>query len=375
MNSIPRSYLLTVFIIINASLTSATSAKLENEFPESTISYPAFNNIYVNDNAGILDAELEHSLSKYLQDAGNDHGPQITLLTIQSISDYGVKPVIEPFATNLFNHWGIGDATTHDGVLILISVYDRVMRIELGAGYSTDQDNAMQAIIDDIFVPYFKKGNYSTGIKFGTIETIRKITGKYPKEFEGNLFAKTKFRTLVWLNRFGTQLGVWVMVMIAPAVILFFIVLRAFLRYRPRSCGNCQKGMTRLSEVLDDEHLSGGQKLEEYLESVDYDVWQCEACMQIDIYPIPSVFTSKSVCESCGYKTLTAETTIINHATTLSEGSKRIDYHCQNCGYEDSEIRTILKKRQESRPRSNIGRSSRRFGGGSSSGGGASGRW
>ena len=39
--------------------------------------------------------------------------------------------------------------------------------------------------------------------------------------------------------------------------------------------------MYRIEEFADDEHLEEGQRLEERLESIDYDVWRCDDCGEV----------------------------------------------------------------------------------------------
>lgn len=352
----------SIFWSITVLLVICSSVKIG--FAKETVNFPEYENIYVNDFANVLDVELERSLKQYLQQAATNDGPQITLLTIRSLSTYGGNE-LESFATGLFNHWGVGDATSNDGVLILVSIKDRKMRIELGSGYAAYQDQVMKDIIDGSFIPYFKDGDYPAGIKNGTIETIYKISGQYPGEIGNNFFAKAKFKVSHWADR----LGAWIFAIIAP--IFFFVItaVRKMWRLRRRTCKACNTKMIMMDERADDEHIDGGQRLEEFLGSVDYDVWRCGNCQHIDIYRYRSFFSSHSTCKACDYRTLEADTTIIDHATTSSQGLKRIDYHCQNCNFSDSETRTIPRKSESSSS------SSSSFGGGSSSGGGASGSW
>jgi uncharacterized protein len=352
------------FCLIAALLIFSSSHKLC--FADKAVSYPEYENIYVNDYANILDSEHKRALTQYLQQAGFNNGPQITLLIIKSLSIYAPDTKLEPFATGLFNHWGIGNAATNDGVLILVSIQDRKMRIELGSGYSQNQNQVMKDIIDDSFIPYFKDGDYPAGIKIGTMDTIHKITGNYPGEFGYSFYTKTKSKVTRWVDK----LGAWVFAIIAPIFMLIITGVRKLWRLRPRSCNACQHKMVMLDEQTDDEHIDGGQRLEEYLGSVDYDVWHCAACLRIDIYRYQSFFGSHSTCKNCNYRTLEADTTILESATTSHEGLKRIDYHCQNCNFRDTETRTTPRKNESS-----SSGSSSSFGGGSSSGGGASGSW
>ena len=88
--------------------------------------YPPPVDKYVNDYAGVLDLIAEDALRDDLSRLDNQTGIEMTVLTVDSIYDYGTgDPTIESFATNLFNTWGIGDRTRNDGILILVAVRDR----------------------------------------------------------------------------------------------------------------------------------------------------------------------------------------------------------------------------------------------------------
>lgn len=325
--------------------------------------FPEYDNIYVNDFAHLLDAETEQRLKAYTREA-EANGTQVTVLTIDRLSRYGAGPEIEAFSTALFNHWGVGDAGKNNGILVLVSHADRKMRIEIGQGYSASWDKKMKRIIDDVFIPYFKNEDYQSGIEHGVIETIKTATGKYPKA-ESGLFSRVSRLLAHWWN----QLGLWLLAIAAPILSVIAAGLRYLWRMRPRSCDRCGTKMAKLDETSDDEHIDGGQRLEEYLKSVDYDVWQCQNCAHIDIYRYVSFFSSYKTCPQCRYKTLSVDTTVIVPATTSSTGLKRLDYECERCDFVDTETRTIPMESSSSTG------SSSGFGGGSSSGGGASGSW
>lgn len=335
---------------------------IQPDVARSIISYPDYENIYINDYAGILDNEINDELYQYLQQAGDNNGPQITLVIIQSLGNYGAGSTIEPFATGLFNHWGVGNSTVNDGVLILVSISDRKMRIELGSGYSGNQDKVMKSIIEKSFIPYFKEDEYLKGIRIGTIETIYAITGEHPSTPSKSFIARAQFKILRLFNK----LGIWLVAIIVPIIMFFVALVRKIWRLRSRSCSVCQNKMMIMDEKTDDTHLDGGQRLEEYIESVDYDVWQCHTCSRIDIFRYKGLFSSYRTCKTCNYRTLKADTTVVTAATTSYEGTKRIDYFCENCHFTNTETRSIPRRSESS---------SSSFGGGSSSGGGASGSW
>lgn len=327
---------------------------------------PGYQEIYVNDYAGLLTPAARSGIRNSLVGLYDRTGIEMTVLTIATMSDFGHYGPIEPFATRLFNTWGIGNATRNDGVLVLVARNDREMRIELGSGYAASWDKRMQRVIDTAFLPAFRRDAYEQGIVEGVDATIAELTGGNPAEMDQPPVVRGWSRIIGWLQ----DLGGWAVAVLAPPLAGFSMWLRRYLRRRPRRCPTCATLMQRAGEQADDEHLDGGQQLEEYLKSVDYDVWHCAGCGRIDITRHKNWFSSYGACPKCQYRTMSTTSTVLVSATTSSTGRKRLDYDCSHCGYKDSETRTIPKKSKSS---SGSGRSS--FGGGSSSGGGASGSW
>lgn len=328
---------------------------------------PGWQNVYVNDYGDLLSPEAEAKITSDLIELYDFTGVEMTVLTIPSRGQYGFEGTNEAFATRLFNTWGIGNASSNDGVLILVSQYDREMRIELGAGYGRARDADMQEVIDAHFLPFFRQDLYERGIVAGTAETIRAIAGVYPGEFDQS----TLQRGWSGIARALGALGAWAYGLLVIPLVGLAWMLRQWQRYRPRPCPTCATTMVLQAEDVDDAHLSGGQRLEEFVRSVDYDVYECPKCSTMEISRYPSWFSSYGTCPSCEYRTLRSTTEVLKAATTSSTGRKRIDYSCQNCDYTDSEERTIPKISKSS----SSGSSRSSFGGGSSSGGGASGSW
>ncbi|GAA6209722.1 hypothetical protein NBRC116601_30150 [Cognatishimia sp. WU-CL00825] len=329
--------------------------------------YPDYTEVWVNDYADLMTAQEEDLVREKLQELRDKRGIEFTVLTIPNMSDYGYSGEIEPFATGLFNQWGIGDATRNDGVLMLIARYDRVMRIELGSGYSTSKNDAMAAIIDDVMFPHFRSDDYAKGIDRGVVAVVKNLTGVYPGEFD----ISSPHRLWNGLNRWLDRIGDWIFIAYAFAAGLAYRFYRRWKRNRPRNCPIDGQEMQRYSEENEDKYLKGGQRTEERLKSVDYDVWHCANCDHITIEAYKALFSKYGACRSCNYKTLEADSSVVTPATTSSTGLRRVDYHCKNCDDRYHAHETIPKVSKSSS--SSSGGSS--FGGGSSSGGGASGSW
>ncbi|MEO1140368.1 MAG: TPM domain-containing protein [Pseudomonadota bacterium] len=329
--------------------------------------YPDYTELFVNDFADLLSDEEEQNVRDKLRKLRRDAGVEFTLVTISSISDYGHSGEVEPFATGLFNTWGVGNAERDDGVMMLVVRNDRKIRIEVGSGYKRTKNRPMKRIIDDVILPEFRSDRYAKGITLGVAAAIEEV--KRPPPTWGE-------RVSSWVSAIWSSIVAFIEFLIWPMVAgiaaLLTWLYRRYLRYHARFCPIDRTKMELLAEHWDDAHLKPGQLKEEELQSVDYDVWQCPKCEHRTIEAYKSWFSRYGACRSCGYRTLEGETEILEAATTSSTGRKRVSYSCLNCGDQYEVIKTIPKVSQSSY--SSSGGSSS-FGGGSSSGGGASGSW
>ncbi len=143
--------------------------------------YPQPRDNYVNDFANVLSADAEAYIRTQLEAVEARANIEMSVATIDSISEYDrTARTFEAFATGLFNTWGIGDAARGDGILLLVAVEDRDVRVELGEGYADAQDNDAQDILEENILPAFRRGDFQTGIVNGTHALINEFTGVLP---------------------------------------------------------------------------------------------------------------------------------------------------------------------------------------------------
>lgn len=139
-------------------------------------SYPEARENYVNDYAGILGDADAQALRGVLDKLEKETGVEGTVVTVNSVEEYGANSV-DAFATGLFNYWGVGDKSKNNGFMILVSMFDKKFRIELGEGYGTRHNAAMRNIAEQTMPPYFRTGNYGAGLRQGTAEVISNLVG------------------------------------------------------------------------------------------------------------------------------------------------------------------------------------------------------
>ena len=143
--------------------------------PAAAQDLPQWESTTVNDFAGLLTPEDATALDRALSDLRDDTGVEGTVVTLTDRARYGGADGLEPFATRLFNHWGVGDAQRNNGFMLLVLTNDREARIELGRGYQNDADIIAQDITRGTLLPAFRDGRMSQGIRDGTQDIITHI--------------------------------------------------------------------------------------------------------------------------------------------------------------------------------------------------------
>ena len=147
----------------------------------SQLKYPQYSG-YVNDYADILTLEEEAKLNNLLGELDRKTTAQIAVLTIETTS--GVS--IEEYSVELFQKWGIGQKGKDNGLLLLVSVKDRKVRIEVGYGLEGAITDAISSrIIRNIIVPHFKQADYGQGIILAVTTLSNLVAKSYNVELSG----------------------------------------------------------------------------------------------------------------------------------------------------------------------------------------------
>jgi uncharacterized protein len=138
----------------------------------------------IHDGANVLDAQQEQLLNEQLIQLDKSSSNQIAIATITSLNGGSIEDV----AVTTYRKWGIGTAKNNNGVLVIVVVDDRKMRIEVGYGLEgAIPDATAGSIIRNDMTPYFKEGDYYHGI-LKSVESLSKAAvGEYniPREDRG----------------------------------------------------------------------------------------------------------------------------------------------------------------------------------------------
>lgn len=166
-----KKVLITTYVfLILALLSVMTCFSSAIDFPKPTLDF------FVNDFAGVIDSTTEGQIQSASVRLYEKSKAQVVVVTIDSLEG---EP-LETYAMKLFREWGIGDIKENNGVLILISVKDRLSRIEVGYGLEGAlPDGKTGRIQDNYMIPAFKEGDYSRGILGGFLAIIQEIYNEY----------------------------------------------------------------------------------------------------------------------------------------------------------------------------------------------------
>ncbi len=138
---------------------------------------------HVVDLANIITSTVETNLNRYLLELEQKTTAQVVVLTINSLEGESIEDLSIEIA---HNKWKLGQKDKDNGVLLLVSVQDRKYRFETGYGIEGILPDSLTGSIGrDYLVPYFKKGDYSTGIFTATLAVISKIASDAEVEIAG----------------------------------------------------------------------------------------------------------------------------------------------------------------------------------------------
>jgi uncharacterized protein len=316
---------------------------------------------WVTDLPGALRADTVARLNTTIGEVERASGVEMAVVVIKSLDGGSVEEV----AVKLFELWGIGKKNKDNGLLLLWSTGDRRVRVEVGYGLEGAlPDGKVGAILDSQVIPRFKAGDFDRGLLDG-VDALLRVARNEPIELAS---AKSESYERPGWGIFPLLLGGAGTLVAAIGSITG---VRRWRRYRRRRCDACQAMMARLDEAADDAMLADGERAEERVGSVDYDVWKCPSCSNHLTLRYPKWITGYSRCPQCRNRTKSSTESVTEAATTNSTGTARVVETCAFCTFRH-EYTKVLPRLQSSSSSGGSGGGSRSFGGGRSGGGGAS---
>ncbi len=131
----------------------------------------------VTDLSNSLSQDQQLALDRKLAAFEQDWGGQIVVLLLPSTQPEDIAA----YANRAFNQWKPGRAGIGDGVLLVVAVQDRRMRIEVGRTLEgAVPDLAAKRIIDEQMAPAFRRGDFYTGLDLATDQLMQRLRGETP---------------------------------------------------------------------------------------------------------------------------------------------------------------------------------------------------
>ena len=131
---------------------------------------------YVNDYASVLSSKTKTVLEQKLAAYERDDSTQVVVLTIPSLKGDD----IDQFSIRVADAWKIGQKGKDNGVLLILALAERQVRIEVGMG--------LQAVLPDIttsritreqMIPYLKSDDFDRSIDSGVDSIISATRGEF----------------------------------------------------------------------------------------------------------------------------------------------------------------------------------------------------
>jgi uncharacterized protein len=168
---VTRTLLLAVLLL--GAVAAATSAALPVPPP------PA---LRVNDYANALSAADRERLEGKLVERERTSSNQIVVAVFKSLEGES----LEDFSIRLAQAWRVGQKGLDNGVIFLVFLDDRRMRLEVGYGLEGVLTDAVSAtILRTAVAPRFREGRVADGIAAGLDAIDQAIAGTYAKSGPG----------------------------------------------------------------------------------------------------------------------------------------------------------------------------------------------
>ncbi len=161
----------------------------------------------VNDLANILNTSQEQAIEEYLANIEKTTSCQVALLTIKSLEGES----IEDYSMRVAEKWKVGQKGLDNGAILLVSLNDRKLRIEVGYGLEAHLTDAKSSyIIRKNIVPSFKRNDFVGGIYNG----LQAIGGIVSNEYDISPQELAKFNKKHQKRSQGVPLGAIIFVII-----------------------------------------------------------------------------------------------------------------------------------------------------------------
>jgi len=136
----------------------------------------------INDYAGALSADERARLEDKLRTRERESSNQIVVAIFRSLQGES----LEDYSIRLAQAWRVGQKGLDNGVIFLVFVEDRKMRLEVGYGLESKLTDALSSqILRQVVAPRFREGKIADGIAAGLDAIEEVIAGTYKAAPQG----------------------------------------------------------------------------------------------------------------------------------------------------------------------------------------------
>jgi uncharacterized protein len=148
----------------------------------SAQTFPEKSNTLVTDYTNTLQPDEKAALERKLVAFNDSSSTQIAVVLIASLDGYPIGD----YAQKLGQAWGIGEKKKNNGALVLVSMKERKVTIQVGYGLEGAIPDALaKRIIEQIIKPRFKSGAYYEGLNEATNTMIGLARGEFKADDVG----------------------------------------------------------------------------------------------------------------------------------------------------------------------------------------------
>jgi uncharacterized protein len=297
---------------------------------------------FIADPRGLLSDSAHRALDARITAIQRDKLGDVGVALIPSIGDYSASQV----GVEIYRTWKIGaqaeigSEQRNLGVLLLI-VPKELSPSNRGECWITTgmgseafiTDAAAGSICRNSIIPFLQKRDYAQAIRSALVAIENRMR---TARGVGTGIARTaplisppaETTAPVIVEEYSVALFLWIS--IVAAILFGVVVFVKWRRHRRRRCPRCGQRMIKLDELSDDTELDAGQRLEEKLHSVDWDVWAC-SCGESMAIPYTRWFSSLTECRQCRRRTAARTYVVLRPATTVMDGRAENRFICQSC--------------------------------------------
>lgn len=164
-----RVLALFTFILFSTPLLGSSASAAANPIPAPV------GDIYVQDFANVLSPQEKDELIRYGKSIDDKTTNQIAVLTVNSLGGMD----IDEFANKAYRSYGLGTKEKDNGVLLVLAMKDKKVRIEVGYGLEgVITDGKAGSILDQYTLPYLKAGQPNLAVIHTYQAIANEVTGK-----------------------------------------------------------------------------------------------------------------------------------------------------------------------------------------------------